>query len=344
VRLARLLTVAAAVFVSAAATMVPLPAMAAAAPARGAADTTSRLRGDLAVHDPALVAGGPGENWYVFSTGDPAVRGGTLQIRTSRDGRDWVFAGTVWDAIPAWLTEAVPGVNNLWAPEVYRKRGIYYLYYVASTFGSNRSVIALATNTTLDPDDPDYEWVDRGPVVRSVPEDDFNAIDPGIVEDDWGTPWMAFGSYWSGIRMVPLQWPSGLTVPWKREPLRLADRQQPPNAIEAPYVVRHAGWYYLFVSFDTCCRGVESTYRVGVGRSRQVTGPYVDRDGRGLLEGGGTAVVATAGDRVGPGGQSASDGILAYHYYDATAGGQPRLALQEIYWTDDGWPTLSEKD
>ena len=154
---------------------------------------TIALTGDLATHDPALVAGGPGEPWYVFSTGS-TEGDGNIQIRRSVDGLDWESLGEVWTKKPEWLVEAVPGVSNLWAPEVIKHDGTWYLYYAASTFGSNQSVIALATNTTLDPADPHYKWVNRGAVVTSTTADDFNAIDPGIVEDAHG-PWMAFGSF-----------------------------------------------------------------------------------------------------------------------------------------------------
>jgi arabinan endo-1,5-alpha-L-arabinosidase len=338
VRLARLLTVAAAVFVFLAAVTAP-------SATAGVPDSSSRssgLTGDLDTHDPALVAGGPGQNWYVFSTGEPSVGGGTIQIRSSPNGHDWAFAGTVWDSIPSWLTKEIPGVNNLWAPEIYHYRGTYYLYYVASKFGTNDSVIALATNTTLDPHNAAYKWVDRGQVLRSEPSDDYNALDPAIIEDGRGRPYMAFGSYWSGIRMLPLDWPSGHVAPNAGEPLRLASRQEPPHAIEAPYIVHRAGWYYLFTSWDACCRGVDSTYRIVIGRSRLVTGPYLDRDGKSLLDGGGSTFLATSGDQVGPGGESVSDGILAYHYYDRADGGKPHLALQHLSWSADGWPEISD--
>jgi arabinan endo-1,5-alpha-L-arabinosidase len=318
-------------------TTAPEPAVAAAAVV-ASARAAGPLTGDLAAHDPALVAGDNGEPWYVFSTGDPAVGGGTIQIRTSADGRHWTFAGTVWNALPAWVAQAVPGANNLWAPEVHRRGGIYYLYYVASTFGSNTSVIALATNTTLNPADPDYAWVDHGPVLRSAASDDFNALDPAVVEVEGGS-WLVFGSFWSGIRMLPLQWPHGRPASTdEEEMLRLAARREPPNAVEAPAIIEHRGWYYLFTSWGQCCQGVRSDYRIVVGRSREVTGPYRDRDGRSLLDGGGTTLLATAGDRVGPGGQSMSGGVLAYHYYDAAANGATRLALQRVSWTADGWP------
>jgi arabinan endo-1,5-alpha-L-arabinosidase len=340
VRLAPLLTVVAAVV---GLTGVLAPPAAAAVPAPAQAEEPWRLTGDLAAHDPALVAGEDGEDWYVFATGEPSMGGGNIQIRSSPDGRNWTYEGTVWDEIPEWVREAVPGVNNLWAPEVFENRGTFYLYYAASTWGHNNSVIGLATNTTLDPSDPDYEWVDEGEVVRSEQDDEYNAIDPGVVEDESGTPYMAFGSYWSGIRLVELDWPSGKVADPDEEPLHIADRKASPNAIEAAYIVENDDYYYLFTSWGQCCQGVDSDYKIVVGRSRDVTGPYVDREGRRLLDGGGTTLLTSSGDRVGPGGQSVSEEIIAYHYYDADADGAPRLALQPVVWDDDGWPELTSR-
>jgi arabinan endo-1,5-alpha-L-arabinosidase len=315
--------------------------MATAAPA---AAPKTQLRGDLDVHDPALLAGDPGEKWYVFSSGRPDRGGGTVGIRSSADGgRTWTYDGTVWDAMPAWTTETVPGANTMWAPAIHRHGGTYYLYYAVSTTGHNDSVIALATNTTLDRTDPAYQWVDRGKVVRSLPASDFNAIDPDVVEDGEGTPWLVFGSYWSGIQMVQLQWPSGKRSA-DRERRHLADRKISLNAIEAPSIVRHAGWYYLLTSWDRCCVGTRSTYKIVAGRSRSVTGPYVDRDGKELMQGGGTTLLESSGDRVGPGGESVSGQVVAYHYYDRRADGASRLGLRRLTWADDGWPQLAPGD
>ncbi|MCL3863064.1 arabinan endo-1,5-alpha-L-arabinosidase [Actinotalea sp. K2] len=301
--------------------------------------TALTLSGDLAVHDPALVVGQDGAPWVVVSTGDERVAGGSPQVRTSPDGREWTVAGTLWesDDEPAWVADRVRGVKNYWAPEVYLHDGVYYVYWSASTFGSNTSVIGLHTGTTLDPDDPDYGWVDRGEVLASTSGDDFNAIDPGIVVDADGTPWMAFGSFWSGIRMVELSWPDGLRADLAAEPLRIADRGEPPNAVEAAFVVPHEGRYYLFVSFDSCCQGLMSTYRIAVGRAEEVTGPYLDRDGVPMLEGGGTVLLESDGPMVGPGGQSVSADHLAFHYYDERLGGGFQLAIHELAWVD-GWP------
>ncbi len=301
-------------------------------------ERSPQLTGDLVAHDPAIVVGGNGDPWFVYSTGG-AQADGAIQVRRSVDGVHWEYAGVMWKQRPAWITDSIRGVGPLWAPELVQHDGVWYLYYAASTFGSNHSAIGLATNTTLDPADPEYEWVDEGPVLESETSDDFNAIDPAIVVDAKGTPWMAFGSFWSGIRMVRLEWPSGLRADAK-EPLRLADRGVPPNAIEAASIVEHDGDYFMFVSLDSCCKGVSSTYKVAVGRADAVTGPYLDRDGTPMLNGGGTVLLATKGSRIGPGGESASNGYLAYHYYDGDAAGATRLAISRIDWDADGWPLV----
>jgi len=313
----------------------------------GAAATALDLSGDLRAHDPALVAGTDGKPWYVFSTGDASVGKGAIQIRTSPDGHAWTTAGTVWDAAtePAWVRSAVPAVTNFWAPDVYLHDGTYYLYYAASTFGSNRSVIGLFTNTTLDAAEPGYAWVDRGEVWHSTPgSSNYNAIDPGIVEDAGGTPWMAFGSFWGGIQLVRLEWPSGMPADPSATPVHLASHTVPPNAIEAPTIVHHDGWFYLFVSRDLCCRASASTYNTVVGRSRAVTGPYLDRSGTDMADDGGEQLLATRGDRVGPGGESYSNGYLAFHYYATHLGGDFQLAIRKLAWDADGWPVATTAD
>jgi arabinan endo-1,5-alpha-L-arabinosidase len=321
-----------------AAVVLVLTGCGAAAPApevRPAAE----LSGDFFTHDPALVKGEDGEPWFIYSTGNGQVADGNIQIRSSTDGTNWEYVGEVWQEKPAWLQEAVPGVDNLWAPELYQHDGTWYLYYSASTFGKNLSVIALATNTTLDPADPGYQWVDRGQVVSSKGER-FNAIDPGIAEDADGTPWLSFGSFWTGLQLVQLEWPGGLRAD-AGEPVLIADRKEPPNAIEAPYILPHDGAYYLFFSRDFCCQGLESTYNIAVGRAGSISGPYLDADGKALLDGGGTPVLGNVGNRVGPGGQSISGGTLAYHYYARDLDGAFRLGLLDLEWKD-GWPSVPQ--
>ncbi|MDQ0925574.1 arabinan endo-1,5-alpha-L-arabinosidase [Pseudarthrobacter sp. W1I19] len=317
------------------AVIIVLVLAACAAPGPAAKTKPAQLTGDFFTHDPALVKGEDGKPWFIYSTGNGQVADGNIQVRRSDDGVNWEYAGEVWPEKPAWIKEAVPGVDNLWAPELYEHNGTWYLYYSASTFGKNLSVIALATNTTLDPADPDYGWVDRGQVISSKGER-FNAIDPGIAEDENGTPWMSFGSFWTGLQLVELEWPAGLRA-GTGEPVTVADRNVPPNAIEAPYILPHDGAYYLFFSRDFCCQGLESTYNIAVGRADSITGPYLDAEGKGLLDGGGTPVLVSDGGRVGPGGQSVSGTTLAFHYYAEELDGAFRLGLAELAW-EDGWP------
>lgn len=309
----------------------------------GSAPERLTLSGDLGAHDPALVVGEPGEPWFVYSTG--GGRGGNPPTvrRSDDEGRTWEVVGAAWPGAdtPDWVKQAVPDVENLWAPELIEHDGTWYLYYAASGFGENRSVIGLMTGASLDPDDPGYGWTDQGLVVASEPGDYFNAIDPGVVEDADGTPWLFFGSFWGGIQLVRMQWPSGKPVDGAEQVVVATRPDVFPTAIEAPYVVRHGGWYYLFVSFDSCCQGVDSTYKIAVGRSRDVTGPYLDRGGVSMMAGGGTVIAQTEGDRIGPGGQSFSRGYLAYHFYDGTKNGAHQLAIERLGWTADGWPRLT---
>ncbi|WP_461188443.1 arabinan endo-1,5-alpha-L-arabinosidase [Arthrobacter sp. Z4-13] len=306
-----------------------------ATPPEPEAGITGELSGDFFTHDPALVKGEGGAPWFIYSTGNGQVADGNIQVRRSDDGVNWEYAGEVWQEKPGWLKEAVPGVDNLWAPELYEHDGTWYLYYSASTFGKNLSVIALATSTTLDPADPDYGWVDQGQVISSEGRR-FNAIDPGIAEDENGTPWMSFGSFWTGLQLLELEWPTGLRA-GTEEPLTIADRKAPPNAIEAPYILPHDGKFYLFFSRDFCCEGLESTYNIAVGRADSIAGPYLDAEGKRLLDGGGTPLLASDDGRVGPGGQSVSGNTLAFHYYAEELDGAFRLGLADLEW-EDGWP------
>ena len=348
--------------VGAAATAVLL-VVAGCAPTPPAA-TEIAVTGSLDTHDPALIIDDLGTEsleddvWYIYSTGNGAIGLGSPQVRQSLDqGVTWTEVGPAWTAKdePYWSRSIVEGVDNFWAPEVYEHDGTYYMYYSASTFGSNTSLIGLYTNTTLDPADPEYRWQDRGEVLRSDGTRPFNAIDPGIVEDADGQPWMVYGSFWQGLFMVPLEWASGklpgmdgvtedpLTQSGV-EPIKVADRGFPPNAIEAGFITRHGDFYYLFFSRDSCCQGAASTYNIAVGRSADVTGPYVDAEGKLLTEDGGTQVLETEGAMVGPGGQSMANDYLAFHFYDEDLGGQFQLGLRKLAWTKDGWPVAWTKD
>ena len=161
------------------------------------------------VHDPSMAR--EGGTYYLFSTGDPAgaIGNGNIQIRTSPDLRHWSYTGTVFADKPAWITAALGSIPNLWAPDISYFGGLWHLYYAGSSFGSNNSVIGLATTPTLDPHSPRYHWTDDGLVFRSSTADDYNAIDPSLVNGPSGTKWLVFGSYWSGIKLFQLDASTG---------------------------------------------------------------------------------------------------------------------------------------
>jgi arabinan endo-1,5-alpha-L-arabinosidase len=292
----------------------------------------SALKGDFRVHDPSLIR--QGSTYYVFSTGDErGLNQGNVQIRKSADLETWELVGTVFPTIPDWVGKAIGGTPpNLWAPDISFFNGKYHLYYAGSSFGSNSSVIGLATNATLDPNSPDYKWADEGLVVQSVQTDNWNAIDRSVSFDTAGTAWLSFGSFWDGIKMRRLDARTGKLSADDSTLYRLASRGG--DAIEAPAIVERDGYYYLFVSFDLCCRSLLSSYKIKLGRATSITGPYVDRDGKRMDEGGGTLLLDSRDRYVGPGGQSVylDNGVyrLAHHYYDRSDIGIAKLQIHDL--------------
>jgi arabinan endo-1,5-alpha-L-arabinosidase len=308
------------------------------------------LSGDFwGTHDPSIMK--QGDTWYVFATGK-APQGGQFAIRCSTDLKSWRLCGRVFDAIPDWIHKDSPGTPELWAPDISFYKGDYRLYYAYSLFGKNISGIALAINKTLDPKSPDYRWVDQGLVLRSTAADDYNAIDPNFVVDAEGRSWLDFGSFWSGIKMRRLD-DNGKVSTNDTRLYSLATRAKPADAapakpglppdweaIEAPFIVRHGDYYYLFVSWDLCCRGVKSTYHTMVGRSKAIIGPYVDENGTPMMKGGGTEILHANAEWLGPGGESillgSPEDLIVFHAYDAKTG-KPALQISTIDWSS-GWP------
>lgn len=303
----------------------------------GAAENVAlAVKGDVQeVHDPSAVVQ-EGGKYYFFTTGV------NIPMHCSDDFVTWRDCGTVFSVMPQWAHLDTPGANDIWAPDISYFEGRYHLYYAVSIFGTNTSVIGLATNATLDASSPRYRWVDEGLVVQSTASDDWNAIDPSVAFDGSGHPWLAFGSFWSGIQLVRLDPSTG--KPERGATLHhIAERLGPPDALEAPYIVHRGGYFYLFASYDFCCRGADSTYNIRVGRSRSITGPYVDAKGTLMMLGGGTLIAESGARWKGPGGESvfrAADGKwwIIYHTYDAKQGGARTLAIHRLVWDSAGWP------
>ncbi len=296
--------------------------------------------------DPTIVATQDSHGsaaYYVVSTG----RG--VPISYSPDLKDWKRIGRVFEEdVPSWAKQEVPKSSGIWAPDLSFHNGLYHLYYSVSSFGSQRSVIGLAVNKTLDQNSNEYQWIDRGKVIGSSPgQCDFNAIDPALFVDDDGLWYLFFGSFWSGIKAVPLDPATGKPKDHAEIMSVAARPHQRSHAIEAAFVIRHGGYYYMFVSWDRCCDGADSDYKVMVGRSPKVTGPYVDASGRKMLDGGGTLVLAGNERWRGPGHNSvlttAAGQWFVHHTYDIeNLPAQRILQIRPMSWTPAGWPKVGE--
>ncbi|MGH7975934.1 MAG: LamG-like jellyroll fold domain-containing protein, partial [Limisphaerales bacterium] len=189
-------------------------------------------------------------------------------------------------------------------------------------------------------------WTDQGPVIESDTSDNYNTIDPSVAFDPSGNLWMSFGSFWSGIKLIQLDPTTGLRSPTNSTIYSIAnDNAASGDPIEASYLYHHGNYFYLFVNWGTCCAGVNSTYNIRVGRSANVTGPFLDRNNVRMTSSGGTLFLKTTGKFIGPG----QTGILeengadyfGYHYYDADANGNSMLDLEPLSWSDDGWPVFT---
>ena len=306
------------------------------------------------VHDPVMAK--EGDTYYIYATGMG------IQQMTSKDRKTWtVLPQPVMTVIPGWTTDSVPGFgSHVWAPDVIQWHGRWWMAYSCSTFGKNGSSIGLLSSRSLAAN----LWKDEGCIVCShdwkvdgegkTSGDNWNAIDPNFVIDDKDNPWLVWGSFWDGIQLARLD----TTMHLATKPMTIARRYSPDdqnaaenptsrfagrNAIEAPFIFRHGDYYYLFVSWDYCCRGAKSNYRVAVGRSKQVSGPYLDRNGKDMLVGGGTIFLEGDKKEWEAAGHCAAytfDGedVFICHGYSATHNGAAMLIQRPISWTADGWP------
>jgi arabinan endo-1,5-alpha-L-arabinosidase len=297
------------------------------------------------VRDPSIIR--QGSTYYQFGTDIGVPVGGSLPMHCSSDRVAWSSCGFVLTQIPAWVTAQVPGIVGLWAPDISFFNGLYHVYYAGSTFGSNTSVIGLATNTTLDRTDPNYQWVDQGEVLGSVSSDDFNALDPNILVDTDSSVWLTYGSYWSGIKQQQIDPTTGMLLASNPTVYSLAER---PNVqfdpIEGTSLVHKGSYYYLFASFDNCCAAnpYQSTYRIMVGRGTGPHGPFIDMNGIDMMAGGGTQLLAGNGVTWNaPGGEtvyldSQQGDIIVFHALHLPDGAA-YLFVNSLTWPND-WPQI----
>ncbi len=302
--------------------------------------------GKIRAHDPVMIK--QDSVFYLFTTGVG------INVWSGTDMQTWTREEAVFSNPPEWAVSTIPGFSgHIWAPDIFYLDGKYYLFYSVSRFGRNTSSIGLAVNKSLHPHDPGFGWEDRGKVIQSVPGRDlWNAIDPNVIKDDEGGVWMVFGSFWSGIKLFrlndsldapacPQEW---YTVAARPREFGTPDYQAGDAAIEAPFIFRSGDYYYLFVSYDHCCRGLNSTYKIMVGRSEEIIGPYLDREGRDMAFGGASLVLEGNDKWPGVGHNSAYtfDGkdYLIFHGYDASDEGRSKLLIRKIIWDNEGWPTV----
>ncbi len=312
------------------------------------------LQTSPSVHDPVLIQ--QDSMYYLFCTG----RG--ISRWSSNDLKNWKAEKPVFDSAPGWAVAAVPGYKgHTWAPDISYYHGLYYLYYSVSVFGKNTSCIGVATSPTLHPADPAYHWTDRGKVIQSFPgQTAWNAIDPNLITDDKGNPYLAFGSFWGGLKLAKLT-PDRLHIAGDTIELpTIASRQKNTdgnnlpatgdnpknaggNAIEGPFIFKKGKYYYLFASIDYCCKGINSTYKMIVGRSEKLAGPYVDEAGLPLAHGGGTILLQGNADWYGVGHNAvvtiSGTDYLIFHGYDAHDNGRSKLRIEKLDWKNE-WPQV----
>ena len=289
--------------------------------------------------DPAAIHAHDGSGDFIFATGKG------IAIWRSSDRKNWKRVGRVFDQdVPGWAHKLIPKADSVWAPDIQYANGKYYLYYSVSTFGSQRSVIGLAVNSTLNPKHRDYKWEDRGLVVESFPEkDDFNAIDPAMFVDGQKA-YLVWGSYWTGIKGTEINLATGKPNSTSKIVPIASRADAASTAIEGAYVIKRGDYFYLFVSWDFCCAREKSTYKVMLGRSKTALGPYVDHLGRKMTDGGGTLLLMSDRRWRGPGHNSilrvGHQDWIVYHVVDGRSPNKGRiLKLRSLTW-DKEWPIL----
>jgi arabinan endo-1,5-alpha-L-arabinosidase len=283
------------------------------------------LKGDLGVHDPVMIK--EGTTYRIYFTGT------NIAAKTSSDRITWRNTSSGL-ASPSWIKTYVPGNNgsDFWAPDISFRGGKYWLYYSVSTFGSNTSAIGLATSPTL----ASPAWTDQGMVIRSQSGNNYNCIDPNAFLDTDGKTYLLFGSFWSGIKMVEVDPATGKPATESPTLVSLASHN---SGIEGAFLFKW-GYYYLFVSWDKCCDGCNSTYKIVAGRGTSVKGPFIDKTGKAMTAGGGDTLDTGDAVRKGPG----HNGIFierdtvfcVNHYYACNS----TLQIRPLYF-DNGWPSFT---
>jgi arabinan endo-1,5-alpha-L-arabinosidase len=311
--------------------------------------------GAVGSHDPGSLVK-EGTKYWMFTTGDGIYGAYSTDLINWTPGARTVFPSNP-NSWPAWITTVVPSfAGNFWAPECTYMNGKYYMYYSCSSFGSSTSAIGVATSLSLDPASPSYGWTDQGMVISSNSNTSVNAIDPAILKDANGQLYMYYGSFSGGLGVLELDPATGLKKAGAVPVFVAGNTTGSTQDWEAPYVVQENGYYYFYANRGFCCRGLNSTYRIVVGRSTSPTGPFLDKNGVNLratnaqataagFSGVGSLVLGTSGRYIGPGhfGLLRENGVnyVSMHYYDGMANGAPKLDLANLKYDATNWPVVS---
>lgn len=300
-----------------------------------AQDTINPLKGDIRVHDPVMIK--EGDTYYIFHTGKGVA------IKTSKDRIHWQKAGSVFSSenLPAWHKKDIPNQDgSLWAPDIHYSNGKYYLYYSVSAWMNFNSSVGLATNTTLDSTNPKYKWIDEGQIISyKNGGEGVNVIDPNFITDKNGRAWLFYGSYKAGLRAVELNPSTGKLL---KDPPQITTITT--SLGEGVFVIKGPEYYYIFASRGRCCSGLQSTYQMVIGRSKNITGPYLNKEGKSWVDN--NYSLFLAGDSTEPGrGHNGfftenDTTFIVYHAYTRSANGASLLNIKTLYSDKDGWPTM----
>lgn len=301
------------------------------------------------LHDPGTMRK-DGASYFIYGDGN-----GISGI-TSTDLRNWSIANPVFpNSPPAWTTNAVPGgsPNYFWAPDLAYFNGLWHMYYAYSQWGTINSVIGLATSPSL----TNAVWTDRGKVVQSnfpattnTDTTAYNCIDPSIYVAANGTVWLSYGSYSSGILVAQIDPTTGLRLNASSVGTQVANNAPGGgwgSGEEGSCIYQHGGYWYMFVNWGGCCDLTYSTYNIRVGRGTSPTGPYYDKTGADLDASGGTMFLESSARYIGPGHAAICDdngtNWFTYHFYDGLANGFPTVGMNQLYWSADGWPVMTNE-
>ena len=289
---------------------------------------------DIRVHDPVMIK--EKDTYYIYATGKG------VRAMKSKDMKEWERLPSPLVSL-SWHKADIPEQDtSFWAPDIHYRAGKYHLYYSVSAWMNFNSSIGYATNTVLNPADPAYKWEDNGKVIdfRNGGEG-VNCIDPQTFVDTDGKVWLFYGSYRAGLRLVELNPKTG----------KLFNETNPEITVlttslgEGVFVLKSTdGYYYIFASRGKCCAGIESTYQVVMGRSRDIKGPYLSKTGESWMNNRYSLLMAGDYDEPGRGHNGffteGDTTYIVYHAYNRAAGGTSLLRISPLYVGEDGWPSV----